>query len=121
MAAPIFDHEKLDVYRLAVEYVADSFGMMPTPITSTASDPCSAGKEVAYTVVTRGKLLGRSIRTVRWRYAEWGSSDVAELYDLQDDPREDHNLASKAQYQKQRGIMKRLLAKTQQRAGAQPD
>ena len=27
MAAPIFDHEKLDVYRLAVEYVADSFGI----------------------------------------------------------------------------------------------
>ena len=25
--APIFDHEKLDVYRLAVEYVADSFGI----------------------------------------------------------------------------------------------
>ena len=27
MVAPIFDHEKLDVYRLAVEYVADSFGI----------------------------------------------------------------------------------------------
>ncbi len=27
MAAPIFDHEKLDIYRLAVEYVADSFGI----------------------------------------------------------------------------------------------
>ena len=27
MAAQIFDHEKLDVYRLAVEYVADSFGI----------------------------------------------------------------------------------------------
>ena len=27
MADPIFDHDKLDVYRLAIEYVADSFGI----------------------------------------------------------------------------------------------
>jgi len=36
-------------------------------------------RESAYTVVTRGKTLGRSIRTHRWRYAEWGSPDQAEL------------------------------------------
>ena len=27
MTDPIFDHEKLDVYRLALEYVAESFEM----------------------------------------------------------------------------------------------
>jgi four helix bundle protein len=27
VANPIFDHDKLDVYRLAIEYVADSFGI----------------------------------------------------------------------------------------------
>ena len=42
--------------------------------------PSGEGKETAYTVVSRGKTLGRSIRTARWRYAEWGSSSASELY-----------------------------------------
>jgi hypothetical protein len=29
MAEPIFDHEKLDVYRLSIEYVAASYNKSP--------------------------------------------------------------------------------------------
>ena len=45
-------------------------------------DPDSSGKKYAYTVVSRGTKLGRSIRTNDWRYAEWGDSAIAELYNL---------------------------------------
>lgn len=55
-------------------------------------DPASPGKEVAYTVVRRGKKLGKAIRTDRWRYARW--PDGEELYDLRNDSDEHVNLAS---------------------------
>jgi arylsulfatase A-like enzyme len=51
----------------------------------------AAGKQVAYTVVTRGDKLGKAIRTNRWRYARW--PDGEELYDLDNDPAEHRNLA----------------------------
>ena len=63
-------------------------------------DPKRYGRDTAYTVVTRGKSLGRSIRTKRWRYAEWGSAEQNELYDLSKDPSEHRNLARNADYQK---------------------
>ena len=73
--------------------------------------PSGEGKETAYTVVSRGKTLGRSIRTARWRYAEWGSSSAAELYDLEKDPAEHTNLIGKSEFngqlEKMRGLLKR--------------
>jgi iduronate 2-sulfatase len=79
-------------------------------------DPHGAGKDVVYTVVSRGSSLGRSIRTKQWRYAEWGGRDNAELYDLQSDPHEDHNLAEDAPRRKQRQKMHMLLGQVQRQA-----
>jgi len=79
-------------------------------------DPSAKGRSAAYTVVSRGKALGRSIRTQRWRYAEWGSADQAELYDLVNDPHEDNNLASKPHFAEQRRQMHALLTETRKRA-----
>jgi len=59
-------------------------------------DPKSAGKEVAYTVVTRGDKLGKALRTDRWRYASW--PDGEELYDLENDPAEHKNLVQSPEY-----------------------
>ena len=53
-------------------------------------DATAAGKEVVYTVVTRGAKLGKAIRTDRWRYTRWPGGE--ELYDLQNDPAERTNL-----------------------------
>jgi arylsulfatase A-like enzyme len=83
---------------------------------SLLDDPQGSGKKVAYTVVSRGKLLGRSIRTTRWRYAEWGSSGQAELYDLKSDPYEDHNLSEDTRHLQQRQTMHQLLVKAQAEA-----
>ena len=80
-------------------------------------DPDSPGKKYAYTVVSRGTKLGRSIRTNDWRYAEWGESAMAELYNLKDDPQEYTNLAGKSTFKTQLGKMKQLLAEAQKMAG----
>ena len=59
------------------------------------SEPSSAGKQAAYTQVNRGKIIGRSVRTKRWRYTEWGpnGTEGIELYDHEDRPGEYFNRA----------------------------
>jgi iduronate 2-sulfatase len=84
--------------------------------TELLDDPSGAGRETAYTVVSRGTELGRSIRTARWRYAEWGSSSEAELYDLEKDPAEHTNLAGKSQSNDQLEKMRLLLEKARKRS-----
>ena len=57
-------------------------------------NPTSAGKGYAFSMVTRGKIVGRSVRTQRWRYTEWdGGKQGIELYDESADPREIHDLS----------------------------
>ncbi len=49
-------------------------------------------KEAAFTQVQRGTVMGRTVRTDRWRYTEWdGGRQGVELYDHQNDPCEYHN------------------------------
>lgn len=79
-------------------------------------NPNAQGKDAAYTVVSRGDKLGRSIRTQRWRYAEWGSPNLNELYDLEKDPHEYENLAKDSGHKVQLQKMKELLQATRQRA-----
>ena len=61
-------------------------------LTGMLRDPASSGKDVVYTVVTRGKPLGKAIRTQRYRYTQWPTGE--ELYDLATDPHERTNLAN---------------------------
>ena len=73
-------------------------------------DPTLPGKKAACTQVIRdgGKIMGRSIRTDRWRYTEWGNQG-AELYDHDNDPREHKNLADDADFAKVVQDMRKLL------------
>ncbi len=66
----------------------DLQGRSVVPMLEDSSAP---GKEVAYTVVSRGDNLGKAVRTERWRYARW--PDGEELYDLANDIDEHDNLA----------------------------
>ena len=77
-------------------------------------NPNATGKDAVYTVVSRGKHLGAAIRTDRWRYAKW--SDGEELFDLQNDPEEHHNLAGEKKYAKTLKTLRATLANKQQLA-----
>ncbi len=42
-----------------------------------------------------GRVMGRSLRTERWRYTEWGNGERGvQLYDMDKDPEEQRNLAT---------------------------
>ncbi len=73
-------------------------------------DPTLPGKAAAFTQTTRGALMGRSVRTDRWRYTEWdeGRSGV-ELYDHTNDPIEYHNLADRSEHAELISALKILL------------
>lgn len=73
-------------------------------------DPTTSVDESAYTVVRRGSMLGKAVRYKKWRYAEWGSPEQAELYDLESDPSEYNNLANNPEYS---DVVKQLQKKLQ--------
>ena len=78
--------------------------------------PETAGKEAVYTVVNRGKGLGKAVRTEHWRYSKW--SDGEELYDLKNDIDEHHNLACSPEHSTTLKVMRRHLAKMETKAKA---
>ncbi len=94
--------EFIDLYPTLADYAGlksphQLSGISLRPIFETPSLP---GKEAAFTQVTRGKLMGYSVRTQRWRYVEWGPNAErgSELYDHQKDPGEYYNLSSNPEY-----------------------
>lgn len=65
-----------------------------TDFRNVLNDPTAKHKEAALTVVQRGKFLGRSLRTDRYRYTEWdGGEKGVELFDHTTDHEEWKNLA----------------------------
>jgi iduronate 2-sulfatase len=59
-------------------------------------DPQQSWKAAAYTQLRRtGDVVGRSVRSERYRYTEWDEGrQGVELYDHDNDPHEFRNLAS---------------------------
>ena len=58
--------------------------------------PDRSWKKAVFSENKRGDIIGYSIRTERYRYTEWGKNGKfgLELYDHQNDPQENMNLAS---------------------------
>ena len=114
--------------------LADLCGL-PAPKLDGASlkplldDPSAKWDRPAYTQVTRGggaaanaprRFLGRTVRTERWRYTEWDNGERGvQLYDMEKDPRELHNLAKDPGSAAAVGQMRALL-RSAAGTGAQP-
>ncbi|MFT3855914.1 MAG: sulfatase [Ilumatobacteraceae bacterium] len=74
--------------------------------------PATRWDRPAYTQVKRKTIMGRSVRTERWRYTEWDEGRAgAELYDHKNDEGEFTNLANDPSYQTQRETLAALLHK----------
>ena len=93
--------ELVDIYPTLVDLcgLPKPAGLEGESLRPLLDDPRRLGKSVAMTQLLRPSrhhgVMGRSIRTDRWRYTEWeqGKKGV-ELYDHQTDPREFTNLAN---------------------------
>jgi len=94
-------------------------GMEGVSLVRLLEDPNRPWKKAAFTQVQRGGVMGRSVRTERYRYTEWGSEKVAELYDHETDPLEHTNLVNDPKHAKVVEEMRRLL-KEGWRAAAPP-
>jgi iduronate 2-sulfatase len=88
--------ELADLYPTLTE-----FCKLPAPgklegisLTPLLQEPEKRWKDAAFTTVKRGKVMGTTVVTERYRYTEWGDEKLAELYDHQSDPRELNNLAT---------------------------
>ncbi len=73
------------------------------------SNPARVWKKAIFSQVERGKAMGRSVRNERFIYNEWGTPQVAELYDHQSDPREYRNLANDPKQAATLAQMRQLL------------
>jgi uncharacterized sulfatase len=84
------------------------------------ADPRAPSNRPAYTSTIHEGVLGRSVRTDRWRYTEWGDGAAVELYDHSVDPGEYRNLAADRARAADIAELKALLAKPPRLKGPVP-
>lgn len=110
--------ELIDLYPT----LANLCGMQPpeylagADLTPLLNKPKSKWGRPAYTQVLRPRenIMGRTVRTERWRYTEWnGGDEGAQLYDHKKDPYEYNNLAEHPGSAKVRAELRTLLNQKQ--------
>jgi uncharacterized sulfatase len=113
--------ELVDVYPTVVDLceLTPVAGLEGESLRPLLDNPQAAGTDLAYTQVVHDGVMGRSVRTPRWRYTEWGDGrQGAELYDQDADPKEYVNLADDPRHAESRNKLSRLLRATRTRPPA---
>ena len=77
-------------------------------------DPDRSWKKAAFSQYPRGRIMGYSMRTQRFRYTEWQDRKTSEvmareLYDHEKDPRENVNAVEQNEYKKDVKRLSRML------------
>jgi uncharacterized sulfatase len=99
-----------DLCGLKMPHAAAGVSLLPI-----LANPTVNVKEEAYTLVTRSpKLYGQSVRTARWRFNHW-SDGHRELYDLDADPEELHEVSAQ-----HANVVNALAAKIKELPSIQP-
>jgi arylsulfatase A-like enzyme len=90
--------EFVDIYPTLAELcgLGTTEGLEGTSFVPLLERPNRTWKTAAFSQYPRGKVMGYSIRTDRYRYTEWG--DQRELYDYTSDPEERVNLAPEPEH-----------------------
>jgi len=104
--------EFLDIYPTVVDWcgLGGVSGLQGTSLRPLLNKPDAAWDRPAHTALRHERVLGRSVRSERYRYTEWdGGKEGVELYDYQTDPNEWKNLAKEASVAEVVGKMKGLL------------
>lgn len=67
-------------------------------------------RSAAFTQVQRGNVPGHAVRTIMYRYIEWGyGAEGAQLYDMEKDPFQTKNLANDPAYAQPRAEMSGMI------------
>ena len=74
-------------------------------------------KKAAFSQYPRGKVMGYSMRTERFRYTQWqnrktGKVMARELYDHKKDPQENVNVAAQPEYAKDVNRLSQILKRS---------
>ncbi len=104
--------ELIDIYPTLVDLcgLPTVEGLEGRSLRPLLEDPRADWKQAAYTQVRRGDVMGRSVRTARWRYTEWDDGrQGAELYDHDADPHEYANLAGDSKWARVQSRLRGLL------------
>ena len=93
--------ETVDIYPTLVDFcgLPEVDGLAGESLRAQLEDPAAPGQDYAYSFHTRGQLMGRTLRTDRYRFVQWrhqktGEVAQVELYDHQVDPAESKNVAA---------------------------
>ncbi len=108
--------ELVDLYPTLADLcgLAPPVGLDGTSLRPLLTNPKAKWDKPAFTQVKRKgeTIMGRSVRTEKYRYTEWDSGKAGtELYDQDNDPKEYHNLAKDPKYAKVVAELSALLPK----------
>lgn len=73
-------------------------------------NPLTSFRDVVYGIIRRGDMMGKTVKTLDWRYIEWDNGNKGyELYNEHLDPLEYNNLAANSKYDQIEAFMKQIL------------